>query len=636
MISYISALPRNAKRAIVVTNDFLLLVLALWLGFSIRLAEFYVPPNPQFALVLLGAPILGIITFHFMGVYKFVIRYLSFQNAVQLYMATSISALIWSAMVFLAQVPGVLPRSTFVIYWVLSATLIWFSRLFARWILTGAYKVTSGDQKALKVIIYGAGKTGIQLAQNLKTGAHYRVVGFVDDNKSLWRRSVSGIRVYSPDKLGQLIDDHEIDEILLAMPAISRKRRREILAKIEAYSVSVKIVPAIEDIVSGRIRIDDIRPVTAIDLLGRDPVAPDMEGMRKCIENNSIMVTGSGGSIGSELARQILQNRPSKLVLLELSEVALYEIEQEIHQLESEWKQRCLKDGGEYHSVDIVPVLGSVGDRKAMMDVIGSHKPIIIYHAAAYKHVPLVEHNPVAGLINNTFGTAEIAKVAMEMGVHKFVLISTDKAVRPTNVMGASKRLAEMILQCLNDESNGKTIFTMVRFGNVLDSSGSVVRKFRNQIKAGGPVTVTHKNVTRFFMSGSEAAQLVIQAGVMSQGGEVFLLDMGEPVMIDNLARSMISLMGRTVLDEDNPNGDIKIEYTGLRPGEKLYEELLINNNPLPTNNPKIMKSREGHPSQTELNTILETLKTAMASNNFDEIVLALTKGVEGYSNTGG
>ena len=648
-------LPRRVKRAVVITNDLVLLSLALWLGFSLRLSVFYMPPSFNFTLLLLSAPLIGIITFHFFGIYKLVTRYIGYQGTLRVIFATSLSVLIWSLVIFMVQVPGILPRSTIGIYWILSVTFIWTCRQIAGFLLRNVgdlivpsrARINSEDHN--NVLIYGAGFSGIQLAYALAHGNNYQVVGFIDDDKTLWRQIVAGCKVYAPDDIGPVIDKYHVKEIFLALKSINRRRRREILSRLQHHPLSVKTLPAMEDIASGRVSVGDLRPVTAGDLLGRDPVPPDQDLLRDNILNKAVLITGAGGSIGSEISRQVLALRPKILVLFDLSEVALYEIEQQILQIEADVKlahersdvsdivEESAKQtngqidvkGATFKDTIIIPVLGSVLDSKLTKKIINAHKINTIYHAAAYKHVPLVELNPVAGLNNNTFGTSEIAKVAKENNVERFVLISTDKAVRPANIMGSSKRLAEMILQAHGAQEDTNCVFTMVRFGNVLDSSGSVVRKFRKQIENGGPVTVTHKDIIRYFMSIEEAAQLVIQAGAMAKGGDVFILNMGDPVKIDNLARSMIHLAGLGLLDEQNPDGDITIQYTGLRPGEKLFEELLINDAAIETKHPLILKGNEKFLPLEKLNHELEALKSAMEHDDREQIMEILGRNVE-------
>jgi FlaA1/EpsC-like NDP-sugar epimerase len=479
------------------------------------------------------------------------------------------------------------------------------------------------------VIIYGAGTIGIQLLRALNETGGYNTVAFIDANPSLAGQVVHGVKVLRPEKIGRVISEENVKEVLLTTPSALRGERRVALRALEAFPVVVKTLPALEEIASGHVQVSDLRPIDVEDLLGRDPVIPNLELLSANVRGKVVMITGAGGSIGSELTRQLLRLAPRTLVLFDLSEVALYEISMEIDDLQ----RRQLKeteDGGP-PPTNVAAVLGSVLDRKLVARTIQDLGVEVIYHAAAYKHVPLVEANPFAGLQNNTFGTLVVADVAKELGVERFVLVSSDKAVRPTNIMGASKRLAEQILQALAQEGGTATIFTMVRFGNVLDSSGSVVRLFRTQIKGGGPVTVTHPEVIRYFMSIPEAAQLVIQAGTMAAGGEVFVLEMGTPVKIDDLARTMIRLSGREVRDDNHPDGDIAIEYVGLRRGEKLYEELLIGENTTGTSHPRIFKNSEPIVPYEELTAVLERLEDAIHRMDEAEMQELLRATVEGY-----
>jgi FlaA1/EpsC-like NDP-sugar epimerase len=479
------------------------------------------------------------------------------------------------------------------------------------------------------VIIYGAGSLGIQLLRALNETGGYKMVAFIDPDPSLAGQVVHGVKVLRPERIGRVIADENVKEVLLATPSALRGERRLALKVLEAFPVVVKTLPALEEIASGHVQVSDLRPIDVEDLLGRDPVTPNLELLAANVQGKVVMITGAGGSIGSELTRQLLKLGPKTLVLFELSEVALYDISMEIDDLNRRLQQET--EGATAAPTGVVAVLGSVLDRKLVTRTIQERGVEVIYHAAAYKHVPIVEANPFAGLQNNTFGTLVVAEAAKECGVERFVLVSSDKAVRPTNIMGASKRLAEQILQALAQERGTATIFTMVRFGNVLDSSGSVVKLFRNQIKAGGPVTVTHPEVIRYFMSIPEAAQLVVQAGTMATGGEVFVLEMGTPVKIDDLARTMIRLSGLDVRDEMHPDGDIAIEYVGLRPGEKLYEELLIGENTTGTNHPRIFKNSEPIVPYDELIAVLERLEDAIQRLDEAEMQDLLRATVEGY-----
>ena len=619
-------LDRYPKRAILAVNDFVLFNAALWLALSFRLGEAFVPATWQMLLVLAAAPFLGIATFFQLRVYRMVTRFIGSRGFALTASAVGLSALYWGVLVYFSGVYSV-PRSVVVVYPVLATVLIWTSRQVAASLLKGAGVEISArlpDQDRT-VLIYGAGAAGIQLLQALEATGGYRPVGFVDPRRTLARQYVAGLRVVPPEQLASFIQRFEVDEVLLAMPRALRRDRQEALQHLAQIKVRVRTLPAMEDLASGRVTVSDLRPVGAEDLLGRDPVPPDANLLARNIAGKSVMVTGAGGSIGSELVRQVIGNHPKHLVLLERSESHLYEIDLEAETL----LQSICPDAAERPQV--VSVLGSILDGALVRRVIEQNGVETIYHAAAFKHVPLVEHNPVAGLRNNTFGTATLADAAVACGVERFVLVSTDKAVRPTSVMGASKRLAEMILQARSAQGSGRTVFTMVRFGNVLNSSGSVVQRFRRQIEAGGPLTVTHPGMIRYFMSIPEAASLVIQAGAMASGGDVFVLDMGDPVKIDDLARSMIRLMGQEVRDEAHPDGDIAIQYVGLRDGEKLFEELLIGEQTAATAHPRIMRIQEPFLQRADLESVLAELAGAMEQGTLAAIQATLARAVESY-----
>ena len=505
---WLVGLPRYHKRALLVINDLGLLAFAVWAGYSFRLNTFYVPPSRTVGLLLLTAPVIGVVTFHFFGLYKLVTRFAGPMGVQRVLMATTLTAVIWASLLWiirlsdLAQIHHlIVPRVSVALFAFAGGALVWASRQFAGWVLnTSPLPATAAGLEAPKmVLIYGASATGVQLLSSLQRSSEYRAVGFIDERPTLWGQMVAGSKVYRPLRIGQLIADHQIEEILVALPEASRSRRRTILKRLEVFKVSVKTLPDLADIATGRVGINDLRAVSADDLLGRDRVKPDAVLLKRSIAGKSVLVTGAGGSIGAELARQIYALVPKKLVLLDVSEPALFEIEQELKSV-----ARRLRIDPEFDG--IVTVLGSIDDRGLIQRTLAQNGVETIFHAAAYKHVPMVEHNPVVGLRNNTFGTRVLAEAARDFGVERFVLISTDKAVRPTNIMGASKRLAELQLQALAAEETGKTIFTMVRFGNVLDSSGSVVRLFRTQIENGGPVTVTHPEIIRYFMSIPEAS----------------------------------------------------------------------------------------------------------------------------------
>ena len=626
-------LPRYYKRALLIGNDVAALSFAVWVAISLRLNELYVPPNREQVLLLAAAPVIGAVLFHYFGLYKLVTRFIGALGARRVLMATTLTAVVWSILIWSVRAAEphlnstlIVPRSSVILFALIAGGLVWATREIAAWLLNGVPGVGSlkGTTLAKSVLIYGAGPTGMQLLGSLQRSGGYRAVGFIDERPTLWGQLVGGLKVYKPVRIGALIADHKVEEILLAIPEATRTRQRTILRRLEAFRVSVKTLPALEDIASGRVGVSDLRAVTANDLLGRDRVSPDAVLLRRNITGKCVMVTGAGGSIGSELARQIATLGPRRLVLLDMSEPALFEIEQELWTAAQRLKPDLTGDR-------ILAVLGSIQDEGLMRRVLEETGVETIYHAAAYKHVPMVEHNPVVGIRNNTFGTRVLAEIARDCGVEQFVLVSTDKAVRPTNIMGASKRLAELQLQALAGDGIGKTVFTMVRFGNVLDSSGSVVRLFRKQIEAGGPVTVTHPDIIRYFMSIPEAAELVIQAGAMAKGGDVFVLDMGAAVKIDALARSMIKHVGLKVKDQANPDGDIAIVYTGLRPGEKLYEELLINEVTTLTAHPRIRRSLEPGLSTDELDREFQALSAALGTGDLDAIHAVLKRTVEGY-----
>ena len=621
--------PRWFKRIFLITNDIAMLTIALWAAYSLRLSRFYVPESLGMILLMAAAPIIGVVTFHLRGLYKLVTRFIGPEGTTRISVAVVIAVLAWALLVLMAGIKGH-PRSVVVIYGLIALGLIRLSRQWAGALLlrlAPQHKPVSFDERK-NVIIYGAGTMGVQLLRALNETGQFNMVAFIDNNPSLAGQMVHGVKVLRPGKIGRMITNENVKEVLLAMPSALRSERRAAIKALEPFPVVVKTLPALEEIASGRVEVSDLRPIDVEDLLGRDPVAPELELLTGHVKDKVVMITGAGGSIGSELTRQLLELGPKALVLFELSEVALYEIDMEIEELK--WRRSKQRDAPPLADTKIIPVLGSVLDRKLVARIISTLGVEVIYHAAAYKHVPLVEVNPFAGLQNNTFGTLTLAEVAKEAGVKRFVLVSSDKAVRPTNVMGASKRLAELILQALA-APRGATVFTMVRFGNVLDSSGSVVKRFRNQIQAGGPLTVTHPEIIRYFMSIPEAAQLVIQAGAMASGGEVFVLDMGTPVKIDDLARTMIRLSGLEVRDANNPEGDIDIEYIGLRRGEKLYEELLIGENTTGTSHPRIFKNSEPVLAYAELVAALERLDDAIQRQ--DEAVLQemLRTIVEGY-----
>jgi FlaA1/EpsC-like NDP-sugar epimerase len=553
-----------------------------------------------------------------------VIRYMGYRNAGKVFLLVILSVLIWSTLVFMAGQQKV-PRSTLVVYGIGVAALMTLARVLIGAVLEGTtdfFVPQRRDRERKPILIYGASKMGVELLRALQRSSDRIVVGFIDSSSSLWGQYVQHVKIFRPERLAGLIDHDGVREVILALP---ESQRRSVLKELERHPVEVKIMPDYEDVAAGRVGIADLRPVGVGDLLGRDPVPPVADLLARNTQGKSVLVTGAGGSIGSELVRQILKHAPRHLVLLDLSEAALYTIEREVERFIS-----VHYADAEAAKPSFRAILGSVTDPALVSDTLRDNAVETIYHAAAYKHVPLVEENPIAGLWNNAFGAAVVADCAKAHKVERVVLISTDKAVRPTNVMGASKRVAELILQAAAADG-GPTVFTMVRFGNVLDSSGSVVPLFRNQIKAGGPITVTHPEIERYFMSIPEAAELVLQAGAMAKGGEVFVLHMGDPVKIVDLARLMVRLSGLTVRDSAQPDGDIEIVFTGLRPGEKLYEELLIGVHTTGTEHPRILKSGEPFLAPAELKAALDELREAMFRRDSGAIEQMLLRLVEGY-----
>jgi len=617
---------RKTKRTITLVIDFISVIAALWIAFSLRYSTLYLPEDGQWWIFLL-APVIAVPVFIRLGLYRTIVRYLGMNAIWTVVKAITLYTLIFAVIVLLAgaDVTGVVPRTVYGINLLILLVFIGGSRLIARWWFAqyiSAEQVTASQQfRTTPVLIYGAGDAGAQLSVSLKMARELHPVAFIDDDKSLVGQQVSGLNVFSFEKLNDLIEKYHISEVLLAMPSLSRSRRNAIISRIESYPVHVRTLPSLNDIAQGKIKVTDVQEVDIADLLGREQVEPIETLLNANISQKVVMVTGAGGSIGSELCRQIMMLQPIALVLYELSEFSLYKIEQEVKQL--------LGD----KVMPIYALLGSVLNQQRIEEVCQKFKVETIYHAAAYKHVPLVEHNTSEGVQNNVFGTLSCAQAAIKTGVETFVLISTDKAVRPTNTMGASKRLAELILQALAEETSlkNKTRFTMVRFGNVLGSSGSVVPLFRQQIANGGPITVTDPKIIRYFMTISEAAELVIQAGAMGEGGDVFVLDMGEPVSILEMAKRMIHLSGHHEKDEGNPDGDIEIVYTGLRPGEKLYEELLIGKQVLETEHQKIMRAQELVIPWTQLNITLKILSTAVVKGDYQAIRAALIKTVDGF-----
>lgn len=613
-IQKLASLQRYQKRLISIFVDVLGLIvisiLAVWLRLGEFTLQFYDFLPAMGLLIFIAIPV-----FIKQGLYRAVVRYIGLHFSITILYAVTLVALIWTATIYMLSLP--FPRSALVISWLLILFYISSTRLLARWLFSELVSLKSSKLKK-RVAIFGAGSSGQQLLSAIAKIPSIRIIAFIDDDKNLQKHDIASIRVYARNDLQHLINEYDLDEVFLALPSATSRTRKEILEWIEPFSVKVSTLPSMNEIVSGRVQFSDIRAVEIEDLLGRDPIPAKPKLLSQCIYNKVVMVTGAGGSIGSELCRQVIHQNPRVLILYDLNEYALYMIEQEILSLIKRNEQTKL-----------ITVLGSVLNEKKLKKLIKINEVDTIYHAAAYKHVPMVQHNIEEGIQNNTFGTFTIARCAAENGVKNFVLVSTDKAVRPTNIMGASKRLAEMILQSLQ-QKYFSTRFVMVRFGNVLDSSGSVIPLFRKQIADGGPVTVTHKEITRYFMTIPEAASLVIQAGSMGVGGDVFVLDMGEPIKIDTLAKRVIKLSGLDVKDE-NGNGDIEIQYTGLRPGEKLYEELLIGGDVDGTEHPRIMKAHESFLPYNSLILELEEIKKLLQLYDYRELNSLLSRLVDGF-----
>lgn len=621
-------LPRNTKRMIVLGLDLIILPFALWASMSLRLGEFFVPQGRREDVIYLFfiAPAIAIPIFIKLGLYRAIIRYIGFVAMWTIAKAVTLYTLVFGLFILLSGFVGV-PRSVILINWLIVVLLIGSTRAMGRWWLRGSFR--SGSRKSLlsKVIIYGAGDAGVQTAAALSSGSLFKPVAFIDDDSTLQGSHIEGLRVYPFSHLARLLETETINEVILAMPSVARSKRSQIIKKLEPYSVHVSTLPGLDDLASGKVKIEDVREVGVLDLLGRIPVEPDFTLLNANIKQKVVLVTGAGGSIGSELCRQIIKIGPEKLVLFERSEHDLYMIENELIELAGRLHPERESSG------DLIsPVLASILNQERLESVCKAFGVQTIYHTAAYKHVPLVERNPSEAVRNNVLGTYKAALAAIGADVETFVLVSTDKAVRPTSTMGATKRFAEMILQGLATRGKGKTRFTMVRFGNVLNSSGSVVPLFRGQIQKGGPVTVTDPRITRYFMTIPEAAQLVIQAGAMGQGGDVFVLDMGEPVKILDMARRMIHLSGFEVRDDSNPEGDIEIKYTGLRPGEKLYEELLIGENVIPTQHPLIMSANEDNLSWDVLTNFINLFEETIDSHDVERCRELLIEAVKGFS----
>jgi len=589
-------LSRINKQALMLLFDIIIIISGLFIAFYIRLDYLYYPTgNIKLTLAMFGSPFLAIPIFMRFGLYHEVVRYFGLKAQWRIIQAVTLYAVLWGLISFMNVVESI-PRSVILINWLVVIIAISGSRMFVRWLVSESTLHNNLVNKT-HVLIYGAGSAGRQLSTALKESKEYKPVAFIDDANEINQQSINGMKVYSKNDLMNLIESHKIKEVLIAIPSLTRFQRSKIAKYLQPYPVIVRSLPGVAELAKGKVKVNDLLEIDIKDLLGRDSAKPNENLLKINIKNKVVLVTGAGGSIGSELCRQIVSLGPKKLLLYDISESSLYLITQELTNIN-------------IPDLEIIPIIGSTADKNRLEIIFKNFVVQTIYHAAAYKHVPLVEYNPSQGILNNSIGTMIAAEAAILANVEMFVLISTDKAVRPTSVMGASKRVAELILQAFAKQKH-KTCFTMVRFGNVLDSSGSVIPLFKQQIKAGGPVTVTHSDVVRYFMTIPEAVELIIQAGAMAEGGEVFVLDMGEPIRIYDLAVKMIQLSGLVVIDKDNPEGDIEIQFTGLRPGEKLYEELLVSGNFSSTENKLIMRAEEEMMSWDKLEPILSKIREA-------------------------
>ncbi|HEY0325206.1 MAG TPA: nucleoside-diphosphate sugar epimerase/dehydratase [Allosphingosinicella sp.] len=607
----ISLKSRAQKRMILIAFDLVAMTLALWGAFSARLGILYFPNEPVVFAAAALSFLVGIFALWRLQVYHLVLRYFDMRATGRIFAASALAATAWVVLIYLTQqqitfsgIEMMVPRSVGIIYCGFLFLILFLGRYAMHLALATAWTDGSREKGGRGIAIYGVNPAGISLAQSLRLKGDLHLAAFVEDDAALHGQIIAGVPVYSPKALPELARSRQVEEVLLAMPKASRSQRLAAISRLTELNLAVKTIPAPEEIMSGRYTISDLRPIDVGDLLRRSTVEPLSGLIREAVAGRTILVTGAGGSIGSEICRQVMRAQPKKLVLFDHSEFALYSIEQELIE--------ALEQIPADERPELAAEMGSMLNDQLVRRVIAAHGIDTIYHAAAYKHVPLLELNEPVGVDNNVFGTMVLARAAFDAKLTRFTMISTDKAVRPKSVMGASKRVAELIIQGLAEQDGCATRFGIVRFGNVLDSSGSVVQRFREQIRAGGPVTVTHKDITRFFMSIPEATQLVLQASAMAEKGEVFVLDMGEPVKIADLARNMIALSGMTVRDERNPTGDVAIEYVGLRPGEKLYEELFVGEETLPTAHPGIQMAREGSLPFDELERHLEVLRDAV------------------------
>ena len=658
IISRLISLPRFTKKLLLMFADTILLVLALWFSFSLRLGElFIIDISDRLIWLSAAAPIIAIPLFIRFGLYRAIIRYLGMRAAWPVVQAVALYAVLWGLLALLSGVPGI-PRSVVLINAMVALLVVGGSRMLMRWLLrqTQEGNGAQSDRMCIRLVIFGAGEAGRQLAVGLVQSPDYKLCGFVDDAAELQGRDLMGVPILSIEQLEPFVERQKVTELLLAIPSITRKARNQIIERLRPVPVRIRTLPGIVDLAKGKVNLSELHELDVEDLLARDPAEPDESLLQAQVNDQVVMVTGAGGSIGSEICRQILRRRPKVLLLFEMSEFALYEVDQKlsglVHNLVSESESESERRGVSLVP-KVIPLLGSVQDERRLTEILQTWKVNTIYHAAAFKHVPMIERSMSEAVKNNILGTVTLVKSAMVQGVKNLVFISTDKAVRPTNTMGASKRVAEMVLQALVAEKTPvfdelgsdlppmevtrKTALSMVRFGNVLGSSGSVVPLFRRQIRNGGPITLTHQDIIRYFMTIPEAAQLVMQAGAMSgeaeaaEAAEVFVLDMGEPVKIYDLASRMVELSGFRVRDEAHPEGDIEIKITGLRQGEKLYEELLIGDNPMPTQHPRIMKAHEEFVPWSELQPQLHSLQIAAENSDIEMIRGLLQRLVKGY-----
>ena len=650
-VTQVASLSRLAKQGMLTLSDSFLLVFSVISAFSLQHGAWFWPAdnwNDPLGILILIAPFIAFPIFIYFGLYRSIVRYIEARAASSVGLAVSLYAFIWGLVVFLTGIEGI-SIAVMLINWLVALLVIGGSRLFARGLLNShKLKINQNVRPLSRVMIFGAGEAGRQLAHALWFSEEFHLCGFVDDNKKLQGLELMGVPILAMAKLAKFVAQQNVSEILLAIPSVSRNERNEIIRRLQHLRVRIRTLPGLSVLVRDQVGIADLHELEIEDLLVRELAVPDESLLQKQVRGGVVLVTGAGGSIGSELCSQILKRAPKILLILELNEFALYSVQRE---LLSQLKCEVDNENDSSKSVRllprVIPLLGSVQDEGRLNILVQAWKPQVIFHAAAYKHVPIVEHNPAEGLKNNVFGTLAVAKVAINNEVPNFILVSTDKAVHPTNIMGASKRLSEMILQALGAEHSitfksmdssvttiRRTHLSMVRFGNVLNSSGSVIPLFRKQINEGGPVTLTHKEVTRYFMTIPEAAQLVMQAGAMSgkeDGAEVFVLDMGGAVKILDLARRMIEMSGFRVKDMDCPDGDIAIEVTGLRPGEKLFEELLMGDNVQLTEHPRIIKAHEEFIEWKYLESYLDALRLTIESNDIEGMQLILQKIVKGY-----